>query len=451
MPSSIVTKSREIALGVLDRVRSGEFAEAALSTILERESPSQKDRALATELVYGVLRWQDRLDSIVRQCLARPGKKPDPHVSAILRMALYQLFFLDRVPDHAAVDQAVAQAKHSAKHSASFVNAVLRKALRERGSLDHPPSNSPDALAVYYSHPEWLVRKWMRQYGLDRTAEILRHNNSRPLLELRVNGLKSDLTQVVKILSAQGVETNPVSHMADALQIAGAAGSVDALPGFREGFFLIQGLASQMIAPLLNPEPGQRILDACAAPGGKTAHLAALTADKAEVTALDANPARLHGTAQNLQRLGVRSARLVQGDAADPELLEGLGTFDRILLDAPCSNLGVLRHNPEAKYRLTRATLVKMAGYQARLLENTASALKRGGILLYTVCSFSEEETHGVLTNFLKRNPGYATVPFSPEELISGDFLDARGFFATFPPNPDFPLDGFFAARLSRN
>ncbi len=336
MPSRDVSKSRKIALDVLGRVRSGEFAEAALSTALDGEAPSLKDRALATELVYGVLRWRDRLDSIVKKCLARPAKKPDPHIIEILRLAVYQLFLLDRVPDHAAVDQAVTQAHQSGKHAAPFVNAVLRKALRERASLDFPPDNEPGQLAVYYSHPPWLVRKWAQQYGIDATIQILKHNNSRSPLELRVNRLRAEAPEVAELLSAQGIEVKTVPNMPEALQIGGAASGVDSLPGFREGFFLVQGLASQMIAPLLNPMPGQRILDACAAPGGKTAHIDALTSGKAEITAMDSNAVRLGETSENLRRLGVRSVKLVKGDASDPALLEDLGTFDRILVDAPC-------------------------------------------------------------------------------------------------------------------
>lgn len=449
MPSPRVSPSRTLALEVLDRVRAGQFAETALSAILQKEDPSPKDRALATELVYGVLRWRDRLDSIIAKCLARPDKKPDPRVWEILRIAAYQVFFLNRIPDHAAVDQAVTQARMgSGKHAGSFVNAVLRKALRERGVLDPPPGEDPDRLAVYYSHPGWLVHRWVNEYGPHRTKDILKHNNSRASLELRVNRLKADVAQVVDLLGSGNIEAQPVPHMPDALRISGPVGSVDSLPGFQEGLFLVQGLASQMIAPLLNPMPGERILDACAAPGGKTAHIAALTGDRAQIVALDVNPVRLKETARNLERLGVRSVELVQGDAADPDLLKRLGTFDRILLDAPCANLGVLRHNPEAKYRVVPETLAKLAETQAGLLRNSVRALKRTGTLVYSVCSCAEEETRRLVDSFLAESPDYAMDPISPEEVVSEYFLDARGFFATFPPIPELPLDGFFAARL---
>lgn len=449
MPSPQVTPSRTLALEVLDRVRAGHFAETALSTILQRDNPASRDRALATELVYGVLRWRDRLDSIIAKCLARPDKKPDPRIWEILRIAAYQVFFLDRIPDHAAVDQAVTQARtRSGKHAGSFVNAVLRKALRERAVLDPPPGDEPDRMAVYYSHPDWLVRRWVNEYGTRGTAGILKHNNSRSALELRVNRLKADVAEVVHLLDSRNIEVRAVPAMPDALQVSGPVGSVDSLPGFQEGLFLVQGLASQMIAPLLKPMPGERILDACAAPGGKTAHIAALTADRAQVVALDVNPVRLRETAQNLERLGVRSVELIQGDAADPDLLNKLGTFDKILLDAPCANLGVLRHNPEAKYRIAPETLAKMAESQAKLLQNTTSALKRSGTLVYSVCSCSEEETRSIVDSFLAKSPDYAMVPISPKEVIFENFLDARGFFATFPPIPELALDGFFAARI---
>jgi 16S rRNA (cytosine967-C5)-methyltransferase len=449
LPSPHVSPSRTLALEALDRVRAGQFAETALSTILQRDNPAPRDRALATELVYGVLRWRDRLDSIIAKCLARPDKKPDPRLWEILRIAAYQVFFLDRIPDHAAVDQAVTQARmRSGKHAGSFVNAVLRKALRESAVLDPPPGDEPDRLAVYYSHPEWLVRRWVDDFGPHRAATILKHNNSHGALELRVNRLKADVAEVVDQLGARNIEVRAVPGMPDALQVSGPVGSVNSFPGFKEGLFLVQGLASQMIAPLLNPMPGERILDACAAPGGKTAHIAALTADRAQIVALDVNPVRLRETAQNLERLGVHCVELIQGDAADPDLLGRLGAFDKILLDAPCANLGVLRHNPEAKYRIVPENLAKIAESQARLLQNAASALKRSGTLVYSVCSCAEEETRGLVDNFLTATPDYAMVPISPEEVLSEDFLDARGFFATFPPTLELALDGFFAARL---
>jgi 16S rRNA (cytosine967-C5)-methyltransferase len=451
LPAVNISKSRGIALEVLHRVRSGKFAEAALSDVLDKTTLQLKDRALATELVYGVLRWQDRLDSIVRKCLSRPGKKIDPIIAEILRLAVYQLFLLDKVPDHAAVDQAVSQAHESDKHAASFVNAVLRRAVKERSTIDTPPDNSAKRLGLYYSHPAWLVRRWLGKYGVNRTTEILKHNNSRTSLELRVNRLKAETPQLISLFTGQGFHVKTVDRMSDALELAAAGGGVDALPGFADGLFLVQGLASQMIAPLLEPKPGERILDACAAPGGKTAHIAALTGDKARIVAVDANPERLRQTADNLRRLCVRSVELIHGDASDPALIENLGTFDKILVDAPCTNLGVLRHNPEAKYRITQETLSSMAKQQTRLLENTASALKPKGILVYSVCSFSEEETDNVIEDFLNTHPGFMASPFTPQDVISEDFLDARGFFATLPSSLHFPIDGFFAARLCRN
>jgi len=450
LPSPRVTISRRMALETLGRVRSGDFAETALSRAVERENPPPNDRALATELVYGVLRWRDRLDSIVTGCLARPEKKIDPVIKDILRLAVYQLFLLDKIPDHAGVDQAVLQASQFGKHSASFVNAVLRKSLRERSSLDQPPEMEPGQLAVYYSHPEWLVSKWIRTYGINDAIEILRHNNSRNQVELRVNPLKARPAEVAGLLSERGVEVRPVPQMPEALQLVGASGEVGSLPGFQDGLFLVQGLASQMIAPLLNPLPGQRILDACAAPGGKTAQIAALTENRAEVIALDNNAERLAETGRNLDRLGVRSVKLIHGDASDSDFVRELGMFDRILLDAPCTNLGVLRHNPEARYRVSKKSLVEISKRQCALLRSTASLVKPGGVLVYSVCSFSREETCDVIDQFLDHDHNFTVTPIDRNEVITEEFLHARGFFATFPPRRDYDLDGFFAARLSR-
>jgi 16S rRNA (cytosine967-C5)-methyltransferase len=436
---------------VLLDVGSGRFAEHVLSIHLDRASPLPEDRALATELVYGVLRWKNRLDTVLRRCLDRPGKKLDTNLREILRIALYQILLLDRVPDHAAVDQAVIQTRrHCGSHTAPFVNGVLRNALRKREAVDPLPEKDAGSLAEYYSHPLWLVTRWVKQFGPDATRKILIQNNSKAPVDIRINKIRATPEHVEQLLAREGAPARTIPFMPNCLQVAGLRGPVRALPGYERGFFTVQARASQMIAPLLAAEPGERILDACAAPGGKTAQLAELMGNIGLIVAVDVDPMRLEDTRQNLQRLGVRSVELQCGDVSKPEFVSSLGLFDRILLDAPCSNVGVLRHNPEVKYRLEPHDLTEFAERQFRMLEATVAGLKHGGTLVYSVCTTTSEETSGVLSRFLNNRDGYSLVSVDPTDVPSSKFVDSRGFFSTFPPTDDDPLDGFFAARIQR-
>jgi 16S rRNA (cytosine967-C5)-methyltransferase len=443
--------AREIALDVLRTVHGGRFAEHALSDWLQQETVSPLDRSLATELVYGVLRWRDRLDSIIQRCLQRPEKRLQADVRLILRIALYQLVLLDKIPVHAAVNQAAVQARaRCGNQSVGFVNAVLRNALRNLRAVDPKPEDDPAALAIFFSHPLWLVERWVKQYGPESTRRILTWNNSPAPLELRANTLKSSADEVMELMERQGITVRAIPGLGDGLRISSLKGPVAALQGYSDGYFAVQGSASQMIAPLLRPAPGERILDACAAPGGKTAHLAALTANRAFFTATDSDRHRLDETRKNLDRLGVQGVEVVRGDATSPEFVAGLGKFDRILVDAACSNLGVLRHNPEVKYRLGSKAPGECANKQLQLLDAAAAALRPGGILLYSVCTVTFEETLHVTEQFLRRHPEYALVPVDPREIPSEGFLDPSGCLNTFPPSGDSSVDGFFAARFVR-
>ncbi len=438
-------------MDALTAVRAGSFAEQALSVILDRENLSPEDRALATEITYGVLRWRDRLDAMIGRCIHRPDVTIRPQVREILRIALYQLIFLERIPDRAAVDEAVRQTRaRFESRVAAFVNAVLRNAVRNREAVDPAPARDAASLARYYSHPLWLVKRWLGEYGSDVSQRILSHNNSRSPLALRANRLKTSPDDLIESLRGSGIKVRPVNPKPDALEIAGIRGPVQLLPGYMEGLFAVQGSASQLVAPLLGALPGERILDACAAPGGKTAHLAALTGNSCRIVAIDADSARLEETRKNLQRLGVTGAELLHGDAARQDFVTALGPFDRILLDAPCSNLGVLRHNPEAKYRTHPEDLTVSARLQLNLLQSTATALNAGGSLLYAVCTTTPEETTEVIQRFLKDSPDYALDQIHQGEVYSPGLLDCHGFLKTFPFVGEEPLDGFFAARITR-
>jgi 16S rRNA (cytosine967-C5)-methyltransferase len=252
------TPSRNIAFDVLKDVRTGAFAEDALSERLNAtKNLKPEDRALATELVYGVLRWRNRLDSIIESCSNHPMERTQAPLLDILRLALYQMFFLERIPAYAAIDQAVTQANDRlGKKPGAFVNAVLRRALRDGATSAEAPQDYPHDPAIYYSHPEWLTKRWIRDHGVERTREILDFNNSRPPLTIRVNTLRIEPSALSETLSGSGIEIAPVPKMPEAFAIMAPAGAVSQLPGFGDGLFVVQDAASQMIAQLLRVEPG---------------------------------------------------------------------------------------------------------------------------------------------------------------------------------------------------
>jgi len=450
--SQKTSSTRELAFDILEDVRRGRFAEYALSEHLENSpSLSPEDRGLITELVYGVLRWQSRLDGIIRRCSDHPLSNVKPAVRQILRIGLYQLFLLDRVPDHAAVDEA-AKLSHSrfGKQTVGFVNAVLRRALRERERVDPRPKQDVGSLAAYYSHPTWLVKRWFLEVGPADTERVLRQNNSRVAIVVRVNALKTTREQLATLWLSHGVECEPVQGLPYALKIIGGRGPVHFLPGFEKGLFVVQDPAAQMIAPLVGVQPGDRVLDACAAPGGKTSHLAALAAGEVSVTAVEFDPERVRDLEANLLRLGVTNARVVAGDVSDAEFVRSLGSFDRVLLDPPCTNLGVLRHNPEARYRTGPGDPARFAEFQLRMLDSVAQTVRVGGSLVYSVCTVSSEETTGVIQQFLGERREFSLEPVAAREVPSPEFIRAEGFFSTFPAPEYLALDGFFAARMRR-
>lgn len=444
--------ARRLALKILGDVRKGAFAENALDRRLRSEPDlSRQDRTLTTELVYGVLRWKTRLDRILERCSDRPLKKIQPSIGEILRIALYQIFLLDRVPDHAAVNQAVIQARRSSgPPGGAFVNAVLRKAARSRQTVDPAPGDDAQSLADYYAHPLWLVERWIDEFSLASTQRVLHMNNSPALLVIRANTLKCTRDELRGLLEADGIETEFIDCAPDALTLSHIGRPVHSLPGYRDGMFVVQDPASQMIAPMLRVHPGDRVLDPCAAPGVKSAHLAALACNEIEVIAVDREPPRLEATRQNLSRLGTSCVECVRGDSSDPNFLRSLGLFDRILLDPPCTGLGVLRHNPETKYRITAKDPATFARTQMNMLKAAAAVLKPGGTLLYSVCTVSREETRDLIDEFLAEAPHFELDPITAPEVTIDAFLIAPGLFRSMPALTEMPVDGFFAARLRR-
>ncbi|MGC8660531.1 MAG: 16S rRNA (cytosine(967)-C(5))-methyltransferase RsmB [Desulfomonilaceae bacterium] len=449
--SSLITVSRQIALEILNGVERGSFIETSLSDALSANQVSDQDRALITEIVYGTIRWKLRLDSIINRVLSDQRKPLNPQIRNILRMAIYQALFLSRVPIHSAVHQAVTQAKTVMDGKFSkLVNAILRSVLRHPEILYFEPAKAPEDLATYYSHPKWLVERWFEKFGTEKTIRILELNNQRTSLTLRVNSLKASIVNLIALFKEKEIDFEVLDYALGVLELRKFHGSVKDLPGFREGFFSFQDFASQMIAPLLLTKPGHRILDVCGAPGGKSSHIAALLNNDAEIILVDSSLSRLDETRQNFERLSVNCAKMIHADATQKFQFSALGKFDRVLVDAPCSNLGILRHNCEVKYRVRKRDLITLSNKQLKILEEASTTLGSEGLMIYCVCSISDEETFRVIDKFLMKNKTFAIDRIACNEAPNEDFVTSEGFFLSLPSEKFRPVDGFFAARMKK-
>jgi 16S rRNA (cytosine967-C5)-methyltransferase len=436
--------ARDVAHEVLVRVDTTDaFADVLLAARLAETELSAADRALATRLVYGTLAWRGRLDHHLGQLVRLPWEQVEVPVRNALRMGLYQLLFLERVPAYAAVDASVRLARRGGRGAAGLVNAVLRRAASAGPTglpLPDPAVDPLERLAVEWSHPRWLVERWAGALGLDELTRLLAADNLRGPTALRANTVRAGRDELRAELTSAGVTVSPSEWAPDALVVQRRGARLRRLAAWHEGRFAFQGEASQLVAPLLGVAPGARVLDACAAPGGKTAQLAALGA---VVVALDRAPGGLRRLRAETGRLGV-AADAVAGDARQPPLSTG---FDAVLVDAPCSGLGTLRRHPEVRWRRHPEDVPRLAALQRELLAGVAPLVRPGGTLVYAVCTLTREENAGVVSDFLTTHPHFALEPVSrgagspPAALVTPE-----GFLTTFPHRHG--LDGFFAARL---
>ena len=444
--------SRRIALRILVRVeKEGLFAAPLLDRYLERSDLSPLDKGLTTELVYGVLRWQGRLDGILSPCLRYPLHKMDSALRCILRLGAYQILFLDRIPAFAAVDEAVKMAvSHMGSRQGGFVNAILRQIARVPPRMAPPDSSSgPSEWAIYFSHPEDLIGAWVRQWGTEEAAAFLEADNQIPCLGLQVNTLKGDNPGFQRALMEEAgtiiaEEGKLVPHF---FRVHGLR-DIRHTRAHLDGLFQVMDEASALIPYLLRPRPGDEILDACAGKGGKAAVLAQLMEDQGRITALDWNHGALETLKENSLRLGIHIIQPLPGDARNPQAV-GARRFDKILLDAPCSGLGTLRRHPEIKWRKPLSSISSLQPLQRSLLEGVAACLRPGGVLLYSTCSPQPEENEEVVEGFLRSHSSFRAEDVSaylPRPVAGA--ITSQGYLRTFPHRHG--VDAFFAARLRR-
>ena len=449
--SSEVKTVRQLASEILFKVdRQKAYADILLDGTLKATTLSERDRALLTELTYGTLRWRGNIDARLRQNLRRPLADTEGFVRNLLRVTVYQLFFLDKIPDYAAVNEAVELAKsHRGSKTAGFVNGVLRNVLRRKNGDTQAPSadNSIPTLAAELSHPEWLVQRWLAEFGLSEATALMRANNERAPLVLRANRVKCNRDQLLTRLRDHGIAATPTPLSPQGIAIE-SSGNVEKLPGFAEGLFQVQGESSQLVAFLLAPSAGERILDACAAPGGKATHIAELMDDSGTVVALDNSSRGLDRIRDNITRLNLRSIQIARADATQ-ELSGDLGApYDRILVDAPCSGLGTLRSHPEIKWQRQERDIRRLSELQAMILNRVAAYLKPGGVLVYSTCTLTHDENQRLVEAFLLAHQEFE-LEDAPRYLAASAQAMVRGHFFQALPQRDH-TDGFFAARLRK-
>ena len=446
--------ARKSALDILNTLDKGHCTlDAILEKYFATANPgSRQDRALIMALVYGVLRWRGRLDYLISTFSSTRFNKINPIVLNILRLALFQIIYLDRIPDSAAVNTAVNLAKvSSTPWVAGYVNALLRRAAREYQTVSFPDikQHAVAAMAARKSFPEWIIRKWLNRYGPEKTALLCDGLNTIPPITVRANTLKASRGKLVEALNSQADRIKPTDYAPDGITFISPATSIPELSAFKAGWFQVQDEAAQLVTLLLNPQPGDTVLDACAGLGGKTGHMAQLMKNEGLVVALDVNENKLSRLNTDMRRLGTSIVSTLNHDLEQKLPRDILPAFDRILLDAPCSGLGVMRRNPDIKWRFSKRNLAKYKTRQLRLLENLGPLLKPSGILVYAVCSPEPEENEAVVNEFLKNHDEFViSKEFGELPDALGAAANVPGVFKSFPHLKQ--MDGFFAVRLQQ-
>lgn len=437
----IPSNPREAVLNILLKAERGGLAGRLIESLRSLFAPI--DNAFLLELVYGVFRNRTYLDYSLNLFSERPVEKTDARTRNILRIGAYQILFLDRVPVRAAVDTSVQLAKRFGGKF-GYVNAVLRNMARGIDRIQPPCIDDVDRrFSIIYSHPEWLVKRWVLRYGADTAEKLLSSNNKRAPLTIRANTLKISREGLKSELQAEGCIVRDCIYAPTGIEIVSSPG-ITRLDSFKKGLFLVQDEAAQLVALLLDPLPGETILDACAAPGGKTTQIAELMKNQGRVIALDNDPERLKMLEENIERLGMEIIEPVLGQAYQ---YEG-GLFDRILIDAPCSGLGVLRRHPDGRWTKTEEAITRHRPLQEMILEACSALLKPGGVLVYATCTTEPEENEDLIAGFIsKKRAGFMLDdPRQHLPANAAHLVDGRGFFRTWPNIP--MIDGFFAARL---
>jgi 16S rRNA (cytosine967-C5)-methyltransferase len=444
-PAVLYQGARGLAIKILNRVeRTDAYFDRLLDAELRSTELGDADKGLLAEIVHGVMRWQGRLDWVLNGFTHGNFSKSDVNIKNAMRVGLYQIFFLTQVPHYAAVNEAVEFVKRiRGEKTASMVNAVLRNILRTLEGIHYPNAdNDPiQYLAVYHSHPQWMVRRWLERFSRDELVKILTANNEIPGLALRVNTLKVSAAEFLGILDARQIPYQGSALIDRFVRVRGL-GAIAKMQIFQEGLFSIQDESAALPVLLLDPKPGESILDLCAAPGGKTTFISELMGNGGALTAVDRYEHKLELIRKGCERLGITNVTFAASDARS----FAAGPVDRVLVDAPCSGLGTLRRKPDIKWKRQPEDIVKLAGLQSEILDNAAALLKPGGVLVYSTCTTEPEENQSQARSFLGRH-GEFTVEdasaFVPKAVVTPE-----GFVETLPHRHH--VDGSFAVRFRK-
>jgi 16S rRNA (cytosine967-C5)-methyltransferase len=436
-----VAPARACAYAVVRRVfEDGAYADRALHGEARRHRLSPRDHALATRLAYGVVQRRATLDHVIAQLAGRPVERLEPAVLQALRLGVLQIVFLDRVPAHAAVGESVELAKRDSRGGAGLVNAVLRRATREAPSIVAAlPEATPAEAALKHSYPPWIAELWFETLGPETARALMAAGNEPAEAALRANTLRIGRDELRERLP---VASHPAEHLPEGLVLE-APFDAFASPLWEQGLFMPQSRAAMAVARALAPQPGDHVLDLCAAPGGKTTHLAALLHNEGRLVAVERHPGRAEALRRTAERMGA-AVEVRTADAAEPQT----GTYDRVLVDPPCSDLGTLAARPDVRWRKDADTPAGLAATQARILDQAAAALKPGGVLVYSTCTISPAENEDTIAAFLERHDDFSADDM-PSDLPVWNHPSVPRFLQTLPHRDG--TDGFFVARLERS
>lgn len=436
---------RGIAVKILNRVdRTDAYLDKLIDVELKFGDLSSQDKALLNEIVHGVVRWERRLDWILRGFYRGEFSKCIPNLKNAMRVALYQILFLDKIPHHAAVNEAVEFVKKlQGEKSADLVNAVLRNIIRTLGEIRYP-DQSEDQINYYgtfYSHPNWLVKRWIQRYGIEFTEKLMLENNERPKLTLRYNQSLTNKKDFISKLEEAELKfrTSKYTEYFVTLLILTNIKDWDY---FKNGYFSVQDESAGLPCILLDPQPTDTVIDLCAAPGGKSSYIAELMMNNGKIYAVDKYASRIELMKKNIERLKLKNIEFIE---ADSETLQ-MEPADKVLVDVPCSGFGVLTKKPEIKWKKDSEDLKRLTKIQKRLLESAARLVNVGGIIVYSTCTIEPEENFEIVKDFLIHNSHFELI--TNHTNIRPDLIDENGCISTFPNIHG--MDGSFAAKIIR-
>ncbi len=441
-----MTNPRQLAFIALKEVHKGAYADVALDRVLQKFKLPDNDRRLITELVYGSVRRQRTLDTLIDKLATKKAHQQPPELRTILHLGFYQLRYQEKIPISAAVNTTVELAKENGFSGLTgFVNGLLRQYLRLIENSSEPlklPENPVERLGISHSFPDWIIEAWLEQLGFEETERLCAWMNQTPTIDLRVNILRSSLEEVESAFKSAGVLVRPIPYLPQGLRLISSTGPIQNLPGFREGWWTVQDSSAQLVSHLLDPKPGNVVIDVCAAPGGKTTHIAELMGDKGKIWACDKTASRLRKLKENAQRLHLECIEICTGDSRN--LTQFNNIADCVLLDAPCSGLGTMHRHADARWRQTPSSVQELSQLQKELISHTANFIKAGGVLVYATCTLHPMENEEVISEFLAVNPHWQI------ESPGSDLVDIASpeWLKVWPHQRD--MDGFFMVRLRK-